>query len=84
VLPACAASALPGAQDDDVWPELHPRPQARYQAVSPALARLLCDDILTTYGSDLPSAVACLTDNFEACVAHLKQSTNRLSPCGRS
>jgi len=27
---------------------------------------------VATYGSDLPSAVACLNDDFEACVAHLK------------
>ena len=29
-------------------------------------------DIVTTYGSDLPSAVACLNDDFEACIGHLK------------
>lgn len=25
-----------------------------------------------TYGSELPSAVACLNDDFEACIAHLR------------
>lgn len=27
---------------------------------------------MATYGGDLPSAVACLDDDFEACIAHLK------------
>ncbi|MGH6802848.1 MAG: IS256 family transposase [Methyloceanibacter sp.] len=54
------------------WPEFHARARACYQAVSPALARLLRDDIVATYGRDLPSAVACLDDDFEACIAHLR------------
>jgi hypothetical protein len=49
-----------------LWPELKARAQACYQAASPALARLLRDDIAATYGGDLPSAVACLNDDFEA------------------
>ena len=57
---------------DDVWPEFHARARACYQAASPALARLLRDDIVATYGRDLPSAVACLDDDFEACIAHLR------------
>jgi transposase-like protein len=56
----------------DVWPEFHARAQACYQAASPALARLLRDDIGATYGGDLPIAVACLNDDFEACIAHLR------------
>lgn len=55
-----------------VWPEFHARAQACYQAASPALARLLRDDIVATYGGDLPAAVACLNDDFEACIAHLR------------
>ena len=57
---------------EDVWPEFHARARACYQAASPALARVLRDDIATTYGRDLPSAVACLDDDFEACIAHLR------------
>jgi len=57
---------------EDVWPEFQARARACYQAASPALARLLRDDIATTYGRDLPSAVACLDDDFEACIAHLR------------
>ena len=57
---------------EDAWPEFKARAQACYQAASPALARLLRDDIVATYATDLPSAVACLDDDFEACIAHLK------------
>jgi transposase-like protein len=57
---------------EDVWPEFHARTRACYQAASPALARLLRDDIATTYGRDLPAAVACLDGDFEACIAHLR------------
>lgn len=57
---------------EDAWPEFKARASACYQAASPALARLLRDDIVATYGRDLPSAVACLQDDFEACIAHLR------------
>jgi putative transposase len=57
---------------ETVWPEFHARAQACYQAASPALARLLREDIVATYGSDLPAVVACLNDDFEACIAHLR------------
>ena len=36
------------------------------------MARLLREDIRATYDRDLPSAVACLEDDFEACIAHLR------------
>ena len=57
---------------EDVWPEFKARAAACYQAASPALARLLRDDIAATYSRDLHSAVACLDDDFAACLAHLK------------
>ena len=57
---------------EDVWPEFKARSAACYQAASPALARLLRDDIAASYAKDLPSAVACLDDDFEACIAHLR------------
>ncbi|HEX9835947.1 MAG TPA: IS256 family transposase [Alphaproteobacteria bacterium] len=56
----------------NAWPEFLARAQACYRAASPSLARLLRDDIAQTYGADLPSAVAGLDDDFEACIAHLK------------
>jgi len=57
---------------EDVWPEFKARAAACYQAASPALAHLLRNDIATTYETELPSAVACLDDDFEACIAHLR------------
>jgi transposase-like protein len=33
---------------------------------------LLRDDIVATYGSDLPTALARLDDDFETCIAHLR------------
>jgi len=57
---------------EDAWPEFKARATACYQAASPALARLLRDDIVATYAAELPSAVTCLDDDFEACIAHLK------------
>jgi transposase-like protein len=56
---------------EDQWPEFKARAQACYGAASPALARMLRDDVVATYG-DLTAAVACLDDDFEACIAYLK------------
>ena len=56
---------------EDLWPEVKARAQACYQAASPGLARLLAKDLRATYGRDLPSAMACFEDDFEACIAHL-------------
>jgi transposase-like protein len=56
----------------DIWLEFKARAAGCYQAASPALARLLRDDIVATYAKELPSAVACLQDDFEACIAHLR------------
>jgi transposase-like protein len=63
---------LQSKMPEDVWPEFKARAAACYQAASSALARLLRDDLVATYGRDLPSAVACFDDDFEACIAHLR------------
>ena len=57
---------------ESIWPEFKVRAAACYRAASPALARLLRDDIAATFQADVPAAMACLDDDFEACVAHLK------------
>ncbi len=57
---------------EEKWPEFKMHAVACYQAASPALARLLSDDMLARYGTDLPSAVACFADDFDACIAHLR------------
>jgi len=56
---------------EDQWPEFKARAIACYQAASPALGRLLRDDMVEFYAA-LPSALACLQDDFEACIAHLR------------
>ena len=57
---------------EDQWPEFKVRAIACYQAASPVLARMLRDDIAASYGAAVPSALACLQDDFEACIAHLR------------
>jgi putative transposase len=57
---------------EGVWQEFKARAAACYQAASPALARLLRDDIAATFQAEVPAAMACLDDDFEACIAHLK------------
>jgi hypothetical protein len=55
---------------EDQWPEFKARAIACYHAASPALARMLRDDIAVTHGTALPSGLTCLQDDFEACIAH--------------
>ncbi|MFQ5567992.1 MAG: IS256 family transposase [Paracoccaceae bacterium] len=54
------------------WPEFKARVQASYQAPSRAIARELAAGVVADYKSELPSAVACFQDDFEACIAHLR------------
>jgi putative transposase len=71
----CLAHKLRNLQSkvpEDQWPEFKAHAIACYQAASPALARLLRDNMMSTYGAALPSALACLQDDFEACIAHLR------------
>jgi hypothetical protein len=55
---------------EDQWPELKARAIACYRADSPALARMLRDDVAVTHGTALPSGLTCLQEDFEACIAH--------------
>jgi hypothetical protein len=57
---------------EDLWPELKARVQACYQAPSRAIARDLAAGVAVDYARELPSAVACFEDDFEACIAHLR------------
>ncbi len=54
------------------WPEIAIRARACYEAASPALATLLRDDFLQAYERELPAVVKCFTDDFDACIAHLR------------
>lgn len=57
---------------EDQWPDFKARVQAAYQAPSRAIARELAEGVVSDYENELPSAVACFQDDFEACIAHLR------------
>jgi transposase-like protein len=57
---------------EDQWPEVKARIEACYQAPSRAIARDLARGVVADCGRDLPSAIACFEDDFEACIAHLR------------
>lgn len=56
---------------EEQWPEVRVRAKAAYEAPSVAMAEALRNDFVATYERDLPSAVTCFLDDFEACVAQL-------------
>jgi transposase-like protein len=56
---------------EDVWPEFKARATAAYQAPSRTIARDLAQGVVADFEAELPSAVACFMDDFEACIAHL-------------
>ena len=45
---------------------------AAYQAPSRAIARELAAGVVADYGRDQERGIACFTDDFEACIAHLR------------
>lgn len=59
---------------ENVWPEFKARASACHQAASPALARLLPDDIVATYGKAQGSALGGGTPQrrLRGCIAHLR------------
>ena len=61
---------------EDLWPEFKARATAAYQAPSRAIARELAEGVVRDYESELPGAVACFSDDFEACIAHLRAPVN--------
>lgn len=63
---------LAGKTPEDRWPELQTHVRACYQAPSPAVARSLRTSIVEQFGRELPGAVACFEEDFEACIAHLR------------
>jgi len=63
---------LQSKMPEDQWPEFKARASACYHAASPVLARMLRDDLAVTYGAAVPSALACLQDDFEACIVRLR------------
>jgi transposase-like protein len=71
----CLAHRLRNLQSkapESQWPEIALRARACYEAASPALATLLREDFAQVYGRELPTVVQCFTDDFAACIAHLR------------
>src|ERR1700751_1152192 len=56
----------------DLWPDFKARVTACYQAPSRAIARHLAGGVCAEYADNLPSALSCFEDDFEACIAHLR------------
>ena len=56
---------------EERWREVGPAARAVYQAPSQALSRLAAEAFRTAWSKELPSAVACFDDDFDACIAHL-------------
>src|SRR5262249_45143732 len=63
---------LRGKVPETSWPDVAIRARACYEAASPALAAVLRDDFIQVYDRDLPAAVRCFLDDFEAGTAHLR------------
>ncbi len=67
---------LAAKMPEDLWPDFKARATAAYQAPSRAIARDLAAGLVAGYEAELPSAVACFTDDFEACIAQLRMPVN--------
>ena len=71
----CLAHKLRNLQSkvpEERWREVIPAARAIYQAPSPALARIAREEFVKSWSKELPSAVVCFEDDFEACIAHLR------------
>lgn len=56
----------------DRWGEFKSQAWDAYTAASPKLGEILRDQLVAAWQRDLPTAVSCFLDDFEACIAHLK------------
>jgi putative transposase len=59
-------------QADDAAEEFIARPRAVRDAATPALARMIVAEIVERYERESPATVACLLDDLEASLAHLR------------
>lgn len=57
---------------EERWREVIPAARTIYQASSPTLAQMAREEFVKTWSKELPSAVACFEDDFDACIAHLR------------
>lgn len=71
----CLAHRLRNLQSkvtEERWPEIRARVKACYEAPSAEVAKVLREDFVRLYQGELPSAVKCFEDDFDACIAHLR------------
>jgi putative transposase len=61
---------------EDQWESFKEHVNACYQAPSLEVARMLKEEVLRRYEKELPSAIQCFLDDFEACIAHLRFPLN--------
>jgi len=61
---------------EDHWPTFRAHAKACYEAPSLSVARSLKDEVVDQFGKDLPAATSCFTNDFEACIAHLRFPLN--------
>jgi transposase-like protein len=52
--------------------EFGPAARLVYQASSPIVAELARQEFVQVWGCELPGAVACFEDDYDACIAHLR------------
>lgn len=57
---------------EHLWPEVRARAKASYEAPSPAMAKALAEDFVATWERELPSAVLCFQEDFDAATAQLR------------
>ena len=62
---------------EDRWPEFKAQATACYQAPSRAIARDLAAGVVADFATEPATAVRCFTDDFEACIAHLRMPVTR-------
>jgi len=61
---------------EDRWAEFKEHVNACYQAPSMEVARMMKDEVVTRYEKELPSAIRCFLEDFDACIAHLRFPLN--------
>jgi putative transposase len=61
---------------EDQWEPFKDHVNACYQAPSLEVARMLKEEVIRRYEKELPSAIQCFLDDFEACIAHLRFPLN--------
>jgi putative transposase len=61
---------------EEKWPTFQVHVRACYQAPSQAVARSLRKEIVAQFEKQLPAAVACFQEDFDACIAHLRFPLN--------